>query len=83
MTFFPSIDFVGFIFFSDETLRHCQLFQRIGESQCQNNSLGLSGLWVTLKEFSPISHPGLEYNEGNSPYHKGIKTTSFLADKCF
>lgn len=43
-------------FFSDETLRHCQMFQRIGESECQNHPLGLSGLWVTLKEFNPLSH---------------------------
>lgn len=55
MTFFP-IHFLGFIFFSDETLRHGQMFQRIGELECQNNSLGFSGLWVTLKEFNPISY---------------------------
>lgn len=53
--FFP-IHFLGFIFFSDETLRHGQMFQRIGELECQNNSLGFSGLWVTLKEFNPISY---------------------------
>lgn len=48
--------FSGFYFFSDETLRHGQMFQRIGESECQNNPLGFSGLWVTLKEFNPISY---------------------------
>lgn len=53
--FFPIILWVLF-FFPDETLRHSQMFQRKGESECQNHPLGFSGLWVTLKEFSPISY---------------------------
>ena len=52
--FFPH-KFCGF-FSSDKTLISCQMFQRLGKSECQNNPLGLSGLWLTLKEFNPIFH---------------------------
>ena len=52
--FFPH-KFYGF-FSSDKILICCQMFQRLGKSECQNNPLGLSGLWLTLKEFNPIFH---------------------------
>lgn len=75
--FFP-INFVGFIFFlwwNSKTLPNVSENRRVRVPKSSPRALRTLGDLEGIQ--SSLSYGGLEDNEGNSPYHKGIKTMSF------